>query len=271
MDPSSAGKTNRSPVMLGVFLRSHRERISPRNSVATRRRTPGLRREEVAQLCGVSTTWYTWLEQGRQVSASASTLARIAMALKLTRAERAYLFEIAGVLDPEDDQPSPSEIPPSLASLIASMPVPAYLLDRQWNVIAWNRAAFKLLKPWLQDPSYRNLLRFVFLSSAAKELIVDWSERARRIVAEFRADSGRHIVDPPTRRLLQNLQMGSSSFARLWKEQDVKTREGSPRRFRSSSGKIVSYEQVALVPGARNDLRLITLVPLRAERQRQLP
>jgi transcriptional regulator with XRE-family HTH domain len=266
MNPLPAGKTNRSPATLGVFLRSHRERISPNNAAATRRRTPGLRREEVAQLCGVSTTWYTWLEQGRQVSASAGTLARIATALNLTRAERAYLFEIAGVLDPEDEQPSPAEIPSSLASLIAAMPVPAYLLDRQWNAIAWNGAAFKLLKPWLQDVSHRNLLRFVFLSPAAKELIVDWSERGRRVVAEFRADSGRHVVDPPTRRLLENLQTNSSFFARLWKEQDVKTREGSPRRFRSSSGKVVSYEQVALAPAPRSDLKLITLVPSRAKR-----
>lgn len=119
--------------LLGTFLRTHRERIalSPDQQSTKRRRTPGLRREEVAQTCGVSTTWYTWLEQGRPVSASADTLSRIASALQLTLAERMYLFEITGASDPvEEDHPSAS-LPESLKTFIHAVPAPAYLLDRQ--------------------------------------------------------------------------------------------------------------------------------------------
>lgn len=261
---------HQNPKTLGIFLRSRRERMSPSATMSarTRRRTPGLRREEVAQSCGVSTTWYTWLEQGRSVSASAGALSRISRALQLTVAERSYLFEVAGVTDPENESEASTELPPGLESLVTSLSVPAYLLDRQWNAILWNRATAKLLKPWLEDSPNRNLLRFVFLSPAAKDVLVGWNERASRIVAEFRADRGRRLDDPPTLRLLETLKLNSSVFARLWEEQDVKTREGGIRRFRSSNGTIVSYEQVVFVPSARSDLRLITLMPIKSKRTR---
>jgi transcriptional regulator with XRE-family HTH domain len=262
--------TNQNPKTLGIFLRSRRERMSfsAGSSAGTRRRTPGLRREEVAESCGVSTTWYTWLEQGRSVRASAGALSRISRALQLTVAERAYLFEVAGVSDPENEREASTELPPGLESLVTSLSVPAYLIDRQWNAIVWNRATAKLLKPLLEDSHNRNLLRFFFLSPAAKDVLVDWNERASRLVAEFRADRGRHLDDPLTLRLLETLKSNSPVFARLWEEQDVKAREGGIRRFRSSNGQIVSYEQVAFVPSARNDLRLITLLPIKSKRTR---
>jgi transcriptional regulator with XRE-family HTH domain len=269
---NTSDNANQNFKTLGIFLRSHRERMSPSaaSSARTRRRTPGLLREEVAQSCGVSTTWYTWLEQGRSVSASAGALSRISCVLQLTVAERAYLFEVAGVTDPENENETEAstEIPLGLESLVTSLSVPAYLLDRQWNAIVWNRAAAKLLKPWLEDSHNRNLLRFLFLSSAAKDVLVDWNERASRVVAEFRADRGRHLNDRLTLRLLETLKSNSSVFARLWEGQDVKAREGGIRRFRSSNGQIVSYEQVAFVPSTRNDLRHITLTPIKSKRTR---
>src|SRR5277367_5756112 len=121
---------------LGSFLRSHRERLSPAKvglAAAGRRRTPCLRREEVAQLCAVSTTWYTWLEQGRPVRASASVLRRIAEALQLSRAERLYVFEIARCVVVDASEAGALEIPAGLKDLIDQMPVPVYVLDRQWN------------------------------------------------------------------------------------------------------------------------------------------
>jgi transcriptional regulator with XRE-family HTH domain len=267
---NTSDNANQNPKTLGIFLRYHRERMSPSvsSSARRRRRTPGLRREEVAQSCGVSTTWYTWLEQGRSVSASGGALSRISRALQLTVAERAYLFEVAGVTDPENESEASTEIPAGLESLVTSLSVPAYLLDRQWNAIVWNRAAAKLLKPWLEDSHNRNLLRFLFLSPAAKDVLVDWHERASRVVAEFRADRGRHLDDPPTLRLLETLKSNSSVFARLWEDQDVKAREGGIRRFRSSNGEIVSYEQVAFVPSASKGLQLITLIPNKSKRAR---
>ena len=149
-----AEPTQSSTQTLGTFLRSHRERLSPADlglASAGRRRTPGLRREEVAQLCGVSTTWYTWLEQGRSIRASASALGRIAEALQLSRAERLYLFEIARCVVPDSSQASELKIPTGLKDLVDQMPVPVYVLDRQWNAVAWNGRAAKLFRPWLVE------------------------------------------------------------------------------------------------------------------------
>src|ERR1700734_2283959 len=128
--------TESSTQALGAFLRTHRDRLSPMGlglASAGRRRTPGLRREEVAQLCGVSTTWYTWLEQGRPVRASAAVLTSIAEALQLSRAERLYLFEIARCVVPDSSEANELEIPTGLKHLVDQMPVPVYVLDRQWN------------------------------------------------------------------------------------------------------------------------------------------
>jgi transcriptional regulator with XRE-family HTH domain len=252
------------PRTLGIFLRAHRERLSPVSlglPSFARRRTPGLRREEVAQLCGVSTTWYTWLEQGRPVSCSAQALARIAGALQLTRAERQYLFEIGDSREPETMEMNQPAVPADLKTLISRLPVPAYVLDRQWNAVAWNRAAGELFRPWLINSEERNLLRFIFLAPAAHELIVDWNTRARRVVAEFRSDAGRHLTEPPTLRLIEDLQQGSRFFAEYWSQHDVREREGGARRFRSGRGKVLTYDQVALIPCGHSDLKLVTLVP----------
>jgi transcriptional regulator with XRE-family HTH domain len=260
------------PRTLGAFLRAHRERLSPVAlglTPSTRRRTPGLRREEVAQLCGVSTTWYTWLEQGRSVSGSAQALDRIAGALQLTRAERQYLFEIAGSHDPEKAEMNHTEVPADLKTLVSRLPVPTYVLDRQWNVVAWNRPASDLFRPWLIDSTERNLLRFIFLAPAARELIVDWNNRARRVVAEFRSDAGRHLTEPPNLRLVEDLLRGSRLFAELWSQHDVREREGGARRFRSARGKILTYAQVALIPCGHSDLKLVALIPEPAEQNTQ--
>lgn len=253
-----------STATLGTFLRSHRERLSPSKlglAPAGRRRTPGLRREEAAQLCGVSTTWYTWLEQGRPVRASASVLNRIAEALQLSRAEKLYLFEIARCVFPDGEEAAELEIPVGLKDLVNRMPVPVYVLDRQWNAVTWNGKAARLFRPWLFESQDRNLLRFVFLNRNARTLIVDWKSRAKRLVAEFRSDAGRHLTEPPTLRLVSGLQAGSKVFARYWSEQDVREREGGPRTFCSADGAMSTYSQVSLVPSINTDLKLVALIP----------
>ena len=250
---------------LGTFLRSHRERLSPAKlglASAGRRRTPGLRREEVAQLCGVSTTWYTWLEQGRSVHASIAVLTRIAEALQLSRAEKLYLFEIARSPGLDGNERCESEAPTVIKDLVNQMPLPAYILDRQWNAVAWNRKAAMLFRPWLIESDDRNLLRFVFLNRHARVLIVDWKMRARRLLAEFRSDAGRHLNESPTLRLISELQNGSKFFAKVWNEQGVREREGGTRTFRSTSGAVSTYSQVSLVPSVHTDLKFVALVPV---------
>jgi len=150
---------------LSAFLRALRERQSPADfglAAGPRRRTPGLRREEVAQLCGLSATWYTWIEQGRDVSVSPSALARLARGLHLSRAERTYLFELAGKRDP--DRPGDSDDPPeAVLACVDAINGPAYILDRRWNARRWNAKASRLFTGWLDANGERNLLRYIFL------------------------------------------------------------------------------------------------------------
>lgn len=250
---------------LGDFLRAHRERLSPQEigfPSGTRRRTPGLRREEVAQLCGVSSTWYTWIEQGRPVSASPEALARIAVALRLSRAERAYLFELANLHDPEISTPPETEIPTALSSILRALKNPAYVLDRQWNAIAWNRAAKLLFIDWLEHESDHNLLRYIFLSAASRRLVVDWEKRARRVVAEFRSDSSKHLKEGPTKLLLEDLLKRSNEFRQFWGSQDVFEREGGKREFRHPRQGHLVYEQITMKPSAHEDLKFVILTPL---------
>jgi transcriptional regulator with XRE-family HTH domain len=252
---------------LGEFIRAHRERTAP-GSVGLpgggRRRTPGLRREELAQLCEVSPTWLTWLEQGREVQASGKMLARLAEVLHLSPAERAYLFSLADRLDPhhDDDKGSADE---ALEAIVAAIDVPVYMLDRQWDAVAWNPQAAQLFACWLpprpQSHSRPNLLRYMFLDAPARELIVDWPERARRLVAEFRADIGRHASEQPLAGLIAELSAASGTFAELWTLQDVVGREGGLRRFRHPLHGDLALNQVTLHLAKRHDLKLVMLLP----------
>ena len=250
---------------LGEFIRAHRERTSPDSAGLPgggRRRTPGLRREELAQLCQVSPTWLTWLEQGRQVQASGKMLARLAEVLHLSAAERAYLFSLADRLDPrhDDDGGGADE---ALDAIVAAIDAPAYMLDRQWDAVAWNPRAASLFSGWLPPapPSRPNLLRYMFLGAAARELIVDWPERARRLVAEFRADIGRHASQQALAGLIAELSEASATFAELWTLQDVVGREGGLRRFRHPLLGDLDFNQVTLHLAKRHDLKLVMLLP----------
>src|SRR5271165_4039182 len=233
--------------VLGAFLRAHRGQIAPPARAATRRRTPGLRREELADICGVSTTWITWLEQGRNISASPTSLARLAEALHLAPAERAYLFDLAGKRDPAAPLDNESDVPLDLLNLPSIVTVPAYLLDQTWTALAWNPAAARLFVGWLDGREERNLLRFIFLSSAARSLIADWEERARRVVAEFRADYSRQLHDPLVQAVVDDLSEQSPIFLRYWSEQMVLHREGGERRFNHPLDGVRRYHQTTLL------------------------
>jgi transcriptional regulator with XRE-family HTH domain len=264
ISPAGAPPLDATPARaLGEFIRAHRERLSPMAvglPPGPRRRTPGLRREEVAQLCGVSPTWYTWIEQGRPVSASADALARIAVALQLSRAERAYLFELAAQRDPAEPDPAAHDAPAALLETVELIGAPAYVLDRQWNALCWNAQAAALFVGWLDGENDRNLLTYTFTAAQAKSLIVDWETRARRLVAEFRADSIRHLNDAPSRTLIDSLSEQSAAFARFWASQDVGEREGGTREFdHPARGRLV-FDQITLKPAHREDLKLVILV-----------
>jgi len=258
----------RSPAQrraLGDFLRARREALAPAAiglPAGARRRTPGLRREEAAQLAGLSTTWYSWLEQGRDVSVSPAALARLAAALRLDAAARLYLFELAGRRDPQPAPAGAAALPPALAACLEAIAVPAYVLDRLWTARAWNRPAERLLAGWLDqsDPA-PNLLRFVFLSAAARTLIPDWRARARRVLAEFRADCAAHLDDAEVRALLADLRAGNPDFAALWQLHGVTGREGGPRSFRHPTDALRRFDQTTFAVAGRPDLKLVLLTP----------
>jgi transcriptional regulator with XRE-family HTH domain len=250
--------------LLGEFLRARRESLRPQDlglPQRSRRRTPGLRREEVAQLCGISPTWYTWIEQGRTAAISPPTLVALSQGLQLTAAERVYLFEIARRVDPAPPK-SVAGDDAELAGLVRVIRTPAYVLDRHWNAIAWNRPAAQLFRDWLGTPS-PNLLRYVFLHPRARTFLLDWEDRAQRLVAEFRADTPRLRDDPLRSALIEELSRASREFAAGWRSQRVLSRDGGRRSFRSRGAR-ADFEQHILRVVRRPELRMTVLVPLTA-------
>lgn len=255
---------------LGAFIRARREALVPLDhglSPHCRRRTPGLRREEVAQLAGVSTTWYTWAEQGRDISMSAMALSRLADALSLNTAERAYLFELSRHRDPAEPIGSPQEdLPTGLATLIDGINHPAYVSDRLFRARHWNEAAIALLGPWLAEGD-ASLLRYMFLDPSARSFVVDWDERAQRLLAEFRADMAHALDDEAIALLIRDLTSQSPDFARLWTNHRVLAREGGIRRFNHPVQGEVQAEQMTFVPMGHSDYRLVVLLPAEGDAQ----
>ena len=249
---------------LGDFVRAVRQRLRPEDfglPAGTRRRTSGLRREEAAQLCGISATWFTWIEQGRTVGISNASLEAMARGLRLSRAERAYLFTLAGRAEPSavaQEESDPHQVEP----LVQAMVAPAYVLDRHWDAVVWNDAATELFSSWLGEGGERNLLRYVFTAVDARSFIADWPDRARRLVAEYRADTAAVRDDAVLHDMIDELGRSSAAFASAWRSQEVMSRDGGLRRFHHPQRGAVEYEQFSLRLTAFPDLKLITLVPI---------
>jgi len=249
--------------LLGEFVRAHRERVRGRAG-AGRRRTPGLRREELAEAAGISTTWCAWIEQGRPVQPSPEALARLAGALQLSAAERAYLFKLSGRIDPSALNADDGAAPEALRVLVDALPTPAYGLDRLWNARCWNAPAAHLFRGWLDDAGDRNLLRFTFLSEDARRLIPDWRARALRLLAEFRTDYGGHFRDAAVRALVASLSEASPLFASGWNEQDVLPRAGGLRSFHHPTDGALCFRQFTYAPLEHPDFKLVVLTPVSA-------
>ncbi|WP_150046010.1 MULTISPECIES: helix-turn-helix transcriptional regulator [Methylomonas] len=251
--------------LLAAFVRAHREQLSAPANSAGRRRTPGWRREEVAGAAAVSVTWLTWLEQGREIAVSPAALSRLANVLRLSAAERASLFDLAGKRDPELLAEPQADLLPDLLDLPAQFAGPAYLLDACWTARAWNPAAAELFAGWLDaDSGERNLLRFVFLNPKARQLLADWPERAARLAAEFRADFSRQPRHAAMQALIDNLGNDSADFERLWRDQAVLSREGGERRFVHPVHGAMRYKQTTLLAALQPDCKLVCLLPVRS-------
>lgn len=217
---------------MGEFLRRRRAALRPGDVGLVdygTRRVPGLRREEVALLAGVSVTYYTRLEQGHSANASESVLGSLARALALTAVERQHLFDLAGVRDRPAPRPAAPDVarPGTVRLLEAMSAVPALLLGKRTEVLAWNALGHALVAGHLdprgpEQPGVRpNLTRMLFLDDATRALYPDWTAEAGRAVASLRLLSGRFADDPPLASLIGELTLKSPAFARLWAEHPV--------------------------------------------------
>ncbi|WP_426503102.1 helix-turn-helix transcriptional regulator [Dactylosporangium sp. McL0621] len=217
---------------LGAFLRSRRERITPADAglpVTGRRRTPGLRREELALLTGISATWLTYLEQGRDVRPSSQVLDALARALRLTRAEHEHLRRLAGgTASPEQD--ASEEVAPEVAGVPALLgDNPAYVTGICYDVLATNDAAAELFRGIAPGG---NVVRWMMTEPAAREVLVDWEQEARHILARLRAIAGRHPGHPRVTRLLAELTEASPEVREWWPRYDIQFSHAGRKRLR---------------------------------------
>jgi transcriptional regulator with XRE-family HTH domain len=251
---------------LAEFLRARRDAVTPEQvglpPGGGRRRTPGLRREEVAMLAGVSLTWYTWLEQGRRINASDDVLAAIGRALKLDDAGIEHLLALA--------QPSagpvetPQEAPTALVRLIDSLdPAPAYVLGPRWEFLAWNGAQARLYPRIVELEGLQlNLLWVLFADASTRDLIVDWDIHARQALAEFRAGTTNLRGDPEFAALVDELERVSPEFAAWWPEHDVSGFETRIRRFHHPAAGLLTFEYQQLAPVEWPGLRVTCQLPV---------
>ncbi|MEU6394373.1 helix-turn-helix transcriptional regulator [Streptomyces sp. NPDC046939] len=215
---------------LGEFLRSRRARLRPEDlglaHYEDRRRVPGLRREELAQLAGVSVDHYIRLEQGRTLHFSEAVLDAVARALRLETVEREHLYRLARPWSEADRTaaPAPQQVRPGLRRLLDSAAdVPAYVVGRTTDVLAWNRLAAALITDFgALPPEQRNLARLVFLDEGMRSLYADWHGKARDVAAYLRVDAGRHPDDPRTTELLGELSEARPEFRQAWAEHGLK-------------------------------------------------
>jgi transcriptional regulator with XRE-family HTH domain len=250
---------------LAGFLRQRREQVAPERAGIEpngRRRTPGLRREEVAQLAGVGLSWYTWLEQGRDIKPSPQVLDALARVLELDAGERAHLFHLARVELPLTGADYLHEAPAELRALVdALVPHPAYLIGPRTDVLAWNRAATALLgEPAAAPDGPPNLLWWLFTSTDRRG--DQWQDTGRAALARFRAEHARRIGDPDFARLIDALERESERFRELWAEHEVLTGHlGLKVVDHPELGRLRLYH-LQSIPAEHPDLRLTQLVPV---------
>jgi transcriptional regulator with XRE-family HTH domain len=250
---------------LGAYLKDRRAKLDPAalGFPLKRRRTPGLRREEVAQRANVSATWYTWLEQGRGGAPSADVVDRIARALMLTDLEREHLFLLALGRPPEVHYRATEGVTPRLQRVLDALEVsPAYVKTSTWDVVAWNRAAAAVLVDYgTLDPKQRNLLRLVFLDPHIRVKQPDWPGVARFVVGAFRADVARAGASKNVDTLVDELSRESPEFAALWRDHDLRDTYDGPKRVRHPKAGMIALEYSTFAVEGRPDLSLVIYNP----------
>jgi transcriptional regulator with XRE-family HTH domain len=259
---------------LAEFLQTRRARLTPVEvglAAGMRRRTPGLRREEVAQLAGVGLTWYTWLEQGRDISVSDQVLESIATTLQLDPQETRYLFTLARSQTVAPIEMEAEQISPTLHRLLAHYAaMPAFILGRCWNILAWNNATTCLLGDLRAlAEADRNHVWLMFMHPGVRKSLQEWELHAQRMIAEFRVSYGRYMEDARCALLVERLMAGSPEFREWWPRHDVLARHSVYKVFDHPMEGRLSFEQTTLLVSDAPELKLVIKMPLPGTRTAQ--
>ncbi len=253
---------------LGDFLRTRRDRLAPSDVGLTRgsrRRTPGLRRAEVAQLAGISVDWYTWLEQGRPITVSTQLLESLVQSLHLNANEREHLFFLAHQQPPPERNLEPETVSPTLQHFLDHQGLsPAFALGRRWDVVAWNDAACVVFGDFGQMTSFeRNSVWRLFTSPTQRQMLVDWEGHARRLLAKFRASCGRYPGDPRLTELIQDLMLRSPEFRAWWPNHEVLGAEEGQKTFNHPQVGYLMFEHLTFQMFDAPDLKVSVYTPLK--------
>jgi len=253
---------------LGAFLRSRRERLRPRDvglAEGGRRRTPGLRREEVALLSGVSVSWYSWLEQGRPITASGQVLDALATTLRLTAAERRHVFDLAG--EPDSAHDAIADGCPAVgdhlrATVTALTPNPACLLDRHWDIVAHNAAEASLYPEFDELPTTRrNFIWLYFGWPTMRTLVKSWESESAAVLAQFRASADRHPDDARFAEIVHDVSLADPGFAQRWDRHDVAGFTPALKRFDHPRLGPLTFRQTKLIAAENSELHLVARYP----------
>ncbi|EJL77271.1 hypothetical protein PMI15_04809 [Polaromonas sp. CF318] len=254
-----------APLTLGEFLRDRRARLAPAPGADSRRRTPGLRREEVATRAHVSVTWYTWLEQGRGGPPSDEVLERLASALALDRADREFMFLLAQQRPPPIKPTASAAVTPALQRVLDGMPTsPAVVKTLTWDIVAWNAAAAAVLSDYAaQPPGGRNLLRRLFTDPALRA-VPDWEANARFAIATFRVDAARAGDSPEAAALAEELQACCKDFRRLWADNETSGHYVGVKRIERPLAGSITLEHQSFPVDSAPGLSMIVFTPVTA-------
>ena len=255
--------------VLADFLRKRRASLSPSEvglPPGIRRRTPGLRREEVAQLAYMGISWYVWLEQGRDVHPSAQVLESLAQALRLTPHERRHLFLLAGQPLPPPVSPAEESVSPALLQVLSDLnPTPAYVMGRRHDFLAWNKAADALfaISDTISDassPFARNFVWRLFTSPTMRER-PNWEQVARATLAEFRTASARYPGDPWFEDLVEDLKHVSPEFCQWWPHHDVRSSLDGHKVIEHPTLGCLEFEHFTLQVLSNPDIKIMIYTP----------
>lgn len=258
----------------GDFLKTRRAKILPSQvglPEGTRRRTPGLRREEVASLSGIGLTWYTWIEQGRPVQVSTQVLDSLARTLKLNQQEISHLYTLAGQAPPVSAPSSTESMNPMLQHVLDSLEYsPAMIMDARWNVIAWNQAASMLSLDYGKIDFYkRNLLRMIFTNEEFQQTFPDWHTAAQRMVANFRTVYSKFIDDPWLEEFVNELKSESKAFDLLWSKHHVKVEDSRIKIIIHPVLGQLHFEETSFMVTENNSLLMNVFTPLEGTKTKE--